>query len=71
MMPSSHSTVATAGSARAPMDGTWKGDGYQITLTFADGQSKSYVSFPTPDIRDKTKIGMLFFNGSMHLPKER
>lgn len=64
-------SVATAGSARAPMDGTWKGDGYQLTLTFADGQSKSYVSFPTPDIRDKTKIGMLFFNGYMHLPKER
>ena len=64
-------TVATAGSARAPVDGKWKGEGYQITLTFADGQTKTYVSFPTPDARNPEKIGMLFFDGSMHLPKQR
>jgi hypothetical protein len=64
-------SVATAGSARAPMDGKWKGEGYQITLTFADGHTKTYVSFPTPDARDPKKIGMLFFDGSMHLPKQR
>ena len=64
-------TVATAGSARVPVDGKWKAEGYQITLTFADGQTKTYISFPTPDARNPEKIGMLFFDGSMHLPKQR
>jgi len=64
-------SVATAGSVAAPLEGKWKGEGYELTLTFADGRTERHVSFPTPDARDANKIGMLFFNGSMHLAKNR
>ena len=64
-------SVATAGSVAAPLEGKWKGEGYELTLTFADGRIERHVSFPTPDARDASKIGMLFFNGSMHLAKNR
>lgn len=64
-------SVATAGSVAAPLEGKWKGEGYELTLTFADGRTERHVSFPTPDARDASKIGMLFFNGSMHLAKSR
>jgi hypothetical protein len=37
----------------------------------ADGRTERFVAFPTPDARDASKVGMLFFNGSMHLPKPR
>jgi hypothetical protein len=61
----------TAGSVSAPQEGRWKGEGYQIALTFSDGRTERFVAFPTLDPADKTKIGMLFFNGSMHLAKTR
>ena len=64
-------SVATAGSVAAPLEGKWKGEGYELTLTFADGRIERHVSFPTPDARDASKVGMLFFNGSMHLAKNR
>lgn len=64
-------STATAGSAGAPEEGRWEGAGYQMTLHFADGRAQKFVAFPTPDPRDAGKVGMLFFNGSMHLPKER
>lgn len=64
-------SVATAGSVSGPIEGRWKGEGYQIVLTFADGRAERFVAFPTPDARDESKVGMLFFNGSMHLPKPR
>ena len=64
-------SIATAGSVAAPLEGKWKGQGYELTLTFADGRTERHVSFPTPDARDASKVGMLFFNGSMHLPKNR
>lgn len=64
-------SIATAGSVAAPLEGKWKGEGYELTLTFADGRIERHVSFPTPDARDASKVGMLFFNGSMHLAKNR
>ena len=64
-------SVATAGSVSGPTEGRWKGEGYQIVLSYADGRSERFVAFPTPDARDASKVGMLFFNGSMHLPKPR
>ena len=64
-------SIATAGSVAAPLEGKWTGEGYELTLTFADGRIERHVSFPTPDARDANKVGMLFFNGSMHLPKKR
>jgi len=64
-------SIATAGSVAAPLEGKWKGEGYEMTLTFADGRTERHVSFPTPDARDASKVGMLFFNGSMHLAKNR
>jgi hypothetical protein len=64
-------SVATAGSVSGPIEGRWKGEGYQIILYHADGRTERFVAFPTPDARDASKVGMLFFNGSMHLPKPR
>jgi hypothetical protein len=64
-------TIATAGSVAAPLEGKWKGEGFGLTLTFSDGRVERHVSFPTPDARDASKVGMLFFNGSMHLAKNR
>lgn len=67
----SSASQVSAGSVGAPRDGRWRGEGYQLTLTFADGRAERFVAFPTPDPRDAARIGMLFFNGSMHLAKNR
>lgn len=65
------SSVATAGAAAGARTGRWRGEGYQLTLTFAEGETRTQVAFPVTSRDRPGQVEMLFFNGSMHLPKAR
>jgi hypothetical protein len=65
------SSVATAGAAAGARTGRWRGEGYQLTLTFADGEIRRQVAFPVTSRDRPGQVEMLFFNGAMHLPKAR
>jgi len=64
-------SVATAGAAGGARTGRWRGEGYQLTLTFTDGETRSHVAFPVTARDRPGQVEMLFFNGGMHLPKAR
>lgn len=65
------SSVVTAGAAGGARTGRWRGEGYQLTLTFGDGQARTFTAFPVTARDQPAQVDMLFFNGAMHLPKKR